>query len=297
MSRYGTVLDATNLKTVYLESSDPLDLETKVNLAIQTIGAMDTPQLIADVTLAGAGDGFSFIVCIEYAPLTAMDGGLLAVGTFVFMYLAATAQELAVKRAALFPAPLTDSVVDSQLAGSSQGTRFMGMVVTGLQSGIDANNAQGLMGFDSETDTLSIANTGVLVPLLSAGMVLQTGADRFDRPAAGVLRYIGSGTILAHVHAVVSCCMPAAVAALHAMRMGIVKAPAGTPVLTSLMTRFGVPFSASAAADAVSAATHSYALLSKNDTIGIALQDDTGALTGSNALNVVSAQLLAIEIG
>lgn len=112
--------------TVMVQSADPTDLQNKVNAAI-----LAAPQstVITDITLAGAGDGHTFVVLIEFAS-NAVGSPLFAdAGTVVRCYLAGEAEALlAAKTAAGTPGVLFN-LSDEQLAGSSKGTRFMGMSV------------------------------------------------------------------------------------------------------------------------------------------------------------------------
>lgn len=124
------------------ESASPEDLENLVNaalakIAIEGAGPQGIPYVTA-MTLAGGGDGHTFIVNITAfkGPIGQVENGVLsAMVARVTCYMAATSEELlkaeVVARRRLF-AVLTGpnaTFLDSQLAGASQGTHFMGMLV------------------------------------------------------------------------------------------------------------------------------------------------------------------------
>lgn len=135
MSRYGSVTIASptlSLITRVLQNSDPVALAASVNAAIAAIYALGTSYRVIDITLSGAGDGNAFVVVVE-AGRTAdlVDGGFVAAPQ-VSCYLASEAEALALARSAV--APASGVVSDSQIAGSSKGTQFMGMLVRGTPS-------------------------------------------------------------------------------------------------------------------------------------------------------------------
>jgi len=135
MSRFGTVTlaSASSLATRVVESADPADLQARVNAAITEIYALAGSYQITAMTLAGAGDGHSFTVTIE-AGKTAdlVDGGFPSAPSVV-CYLASQAEALAVAHAAALPT--SGTISDSQVAGASKGTQFMGMLVRGTPTG------------------------------------------------------------------------------------------------------------------------------------------------------------------
>jgi hypothetical protein len=144
---FGIITPPSAAQTQIVQSADPTDLQNLVNAAIGTIDRVT--NAITSITLAGAGDGHTFVVLIESAPLANVTGGISGSGVAppllisqVRCYLASTAEELeTAKTAAGAPAalplppldvPFPYSVLDEQVAGSSKGTRFMGMTVFAL---------------------------------------------------------------------------------------------------------------------------------------------------------------------
>lgn len=126
MSRYGSVslVSADSAFSLVVESADADDLARRVNAAIASLPGTYT---VIALTLAGAGDGHTFTVTIEAGLIADVtDGGFSSPPT-VLCYLAADAEALErVQRL-----PPSGTLVDTQIAGSSKGTRFMGMVVLG----------------------------------------------------------------------------------------------------------------------------------------------------------------------
>jgi hypothetical protein len=132
MSRYGNVAATVASTKRFVQSSDPTDLETLVNAQLAAIFAIGTAQAIAAISLAGAGDGDTFVVEITHAPAVSVNGGIIT-AALCGCYIASDAQELAVARSALdaeIGSPIP-AIADEQLAGASKGTRFMGLVVLG----------------------------------------------------------------------------------------------------------------------------------------------------------------------
>ncbi len=165
MSRYGSVTIASqslSLITRVLQSSDPTDLAAQVNAAITAIYALGTSYRVIDISLSGAGDGNAFVVVVE-AGRTAdlVDGGFVAAPQ-VSCYLAASKDALEVTRAAVQPA--SGVVADSQIAGSSKGTQFMGMLVRGTPSvgTVGPTGPTGPTGFTGPTGPTG--STGVTGP-------------------------------------------------------------------------------------------------------------------------------------
>jgi hypothetical protein len=134
MSRYGTASDTTqnSVITRVLESADPDDLAAQVNGAIADIYALSPARKVIDISLAGGGDGHTFVVVVEAALATEVSDGGFASAPSVQCYLAGANEALAAARAA---ARSAGDLSDSQVAGASKGTRFMGMTVRGDISG------------------------------------------------------------------------------------------------------------------------------------------------------------------
>ena len=143
---YGIITNPSAAQVQAVQSADPTDLQNLVNAALL---AVVFPSAITNITLAGGGDGHTFVVLIESAPPGAAQGGLPGsvfgfAGAQVRCYLAGTGEDLEVAKAAsglpapipAFPpnGPIPYVLSDEQVAGSSKGTRFMGMTVFAASS-------------------------------------------------------------------------------------------------------------------------------------------------------------------
>jgi len=134
----------------FIESADPVDMETKVAALIASYAARNTeaPQtnawVMTHLHLAGGGDGHTFVLATEWAnpseatnPVSATGISPTAVALFFFM--AATQASLPQYRtlaqerlSTLFDAPVSALTVTERQtiwSGASQGTPFMGAVV------------------------------------------------------------------------------------------------------------------------------------------------------------------------
>ena len=135
MTTFGTIAAGAPSSTVFVESAQADDLQTRVNAALIAIFAEEEPQAVAAITLAGGGDGHTFVVVIESAAATDVDGGFLALGegpgVLVVCYLASESEALEIARESLATELAEVAIADEQLAGGAKGTRFMGMVVAG----------------------------------------------------------------------------------------------------------------------------------------------------------------------
>lgn len=132
MSRYGTFTSGPNVIALQAQSSLAEDLQAQT---MAKIAALPAGYVVVDIALAGAGDGFEFMVNIEAVPTAdVLSGGFAAPPSLVF-YQASEASALGVARR--LASPPSGPVADSQLVGASQGTRFMGMLVLGTLAGAD----------------------------------------------------------------------------------------------------------------------------------------------------------------
>lgn len=129
MTTYGTIASSAARTQKYFQSSSPDDLQTAINAYLIALLGPSPAQAVSSITLAGAGDGHTFVVLIESAAATDVNGGFVNCATQ--FYIAADAEELAVARSAVSAGIATNPLADEQLAGSSKGTQFMGMVVIG----------------------------------------------------------------------------------------------------------------------------------------------------------------------
>lgn len=120
-----SVIQGTN----YVQAADPVVLQTRLNALFAAFAA--NPNLrIASITLAGAGDGHTFVVELVRVLVTDIIGGvgLDPAQLTATCYMAADAFELSAQRNKVTPAT---PIGDEQLAGASQGTRFMGLILGG----------------------------------------------------------------------------------------------------------------------------------------------------------------------
>jgi hypothetical protein len=129
MSRYGSVNTAAPSLTRVVQAAAP-DLLASAILAAVTELFTAGATVIVDMTLAGGGDGHTFTVTIEAAAPQNVLGGLTLFGG-VRCYLASEAEALLVAHAAAGALPPEAPLADSQVAGASKGTRFMGLLVYG----------------------------------------------------------------------------------------------------------------------------------------------------------------------
>jgi hypothetical protein len=127
MSRYGSinVTGPASLLTRIVQSAEPNDLASRVNAAI---AALPGGYVVVGITLAGGGDGHTFTVTMEAGAAADVTGGFTAPPA-VACFLASEAEAMQIARAAA--GPTSGPFADTQVAGSSKGTRFMGLVVTG----------------------------------------------------------------------------------------------------------------------------------------------------------------------
>lgn len=132
MSRYGSVqiTSPASVLTRIVESAEPEDLQGRVNAAI---AALPGGYVVVSLTLAGAGNGGLFTVTIEAGAAADVSGGFTSPPS-VTCFLASEAEALElVARASV---PTSGALADTQVAGSSLGTPFMGMTVRGQVAGV-----------------------------------------------------------------------------------------------------------------------------------------------------------------
>ncbi len=129
MSTFGTIAGSAARTQKFFQSASPSDLQTAINDYLASILGPQPTLVVSSITLAGAGDGHTFVVVIESAGEADVNGGFLNCATR--FYIAADAEELAVARSALSAGIAGNPIADEQLVGASKGTQFMGMVVIG----------------------------------------------------------------------------------------------------------------------------------------------------------------------
>jgi hypothetical protein len=249
---YGIITDPSNVVAAAIQSSDPTDLQNRINTYLASLDPQTT--LLASITLAGGGDGHTFVALIETGPSADINGGL-AVGatagvqpTQVRCYLGSTGEDLAIAKAAAgFPAPVLGLGflgLDEQVAGASKGTRFMGMTVFGFAAIptilVPVVRAQRTM------TPQAIAGAGSV--LVAFDDLIPT-AGNFSLPVPTVVQYDGKASIetLLDLSIVVSLNAPGDVI------VELLTDPTGTPNVLALMhgtvpvannsTNVSIPFS------------------------------------------------------
>jgi len=129
MSSFGTITNVASAETAFVESAQADDLQDRVNAVLDAVYAADPARAVTAITLAGAGDGHTFTVAIDHAPVTDVAGGLADPSTAqVICYLASENEALSIARNSI-QFPEGSVIADEQLAGGAKGTRFMGLVV------------------------------------------------------------------------------------------------------------------------------------------------------------------------
>jgi hypothetical protein len=169
MSRFGavTINSDASLLTLVVESSLSDDLQNLANIALASIPGTYS---VIDIALAGAGAGNAFTVTIEAGKKTDLVDGGFAVTPAVVCYSASTAEELETAHEAA--EPTTGNVCDSQVAGSSLGQQFMGLLVIGTPTSSGSTGPTGSTG-----------TTGASGP---TGQTGATGAASFASGTLGV---------------------------------------------------------------------------------------------------------------
>lgn len=133
MTQFATaeLADVTN---TFVQAAEPQIMADALNVILQ---AASGGNLILALALAGGGDGHTFVVSVERST-NAGSGTPLDEDNFIGCYLASSAEELETAKNACVAAMLatpspgpseTLQIIDDQIAGSSKGTRFMGMII------------------------------------------------------------------------------------------------------------------------------------------------------------------------
>ncbi len=245
MTTFGTIVPdfdepADAPQVLFIESADPVDLQDKVNAAI---GALDTQSsVITNITLAGAGDGHTFVVLVEVSEPAGTTSGLGAgsqqgsLVTQVRCYLGGSDEELVKARlGAAVPAPVVTgdppitvpyALVDEQVAGGAKGQRFMGMeiyTIVSIPQGIALRPR--------------VLGIGTVNQALGAGQTVLTFASiddesKFVLASPQEIEYVGDQALIVLVEASVSVTQNGA----GDFSVAIVKDPLGTPEVVASMT-------------------------------------------------------------
>jgi hypothetical protein len=241
MSNYGIVTDPSLATTAVLQSADPADLQDKVNTYLASLDSQTT--LVTDITLAGAGDGHTFVALVQSAPEGSAQGGLPCGNTVgilptqVRCFLAGTAEDmLRAQAAAGVPSAVLGvgySAMDVQVAGSSKGTRFMGMTVFMIDS-VPTPIASPLCIAQRHVTPQAISGAGTV--LVSFDTLVQNGTN-FSLPVATSVRYLGKKS----VEALVDLSIAVELTTAGAVTVDLVSDPNGTPsILASMPGSVGV---------------------------------------------------------
>jgi len=181
MTRYGSIVISSLSSRIsrIVENADPDALASLANAAIS---ALPSGYVVVEITLAGAGQGPTFTISIE-AGLTADVVGGFITPPVLRCLAASTAEALTSQRPAAGP-PVGQIYADTQVAGASNGQRFMMLVVQG-----PVVSASGTVGPTGATGTPGTAtNTGATGGTGRTGPTGGTGATG----AAGAAANTGS---------------------------------------------------------------------------------------------------------
>lgn len=136
IATFGSASDLSDVDTVFIQSANPVDMQTQVAAAIAA--HPNANWVLSHVDLAGGGDGHTFVCTLVFADAL-IGSGMPPDSTRAFFFMASEASELAVARetvdpqiSALFDAPISASSVSlfqTLAAGAAKGTRFMGCVL------------------------------------------------------------------------------------------------------------------------------------------------------------------------
>jgi hypothetical protein len=202
MTQFGTVGGNADTETFFLEAADPEELEALVNAALLAVDG--NSRVTSSISLAGSGDGHSFTVLLETAPLDDVNGGLIGAingisGTLVRCYLGSDPEALArAKTAAGVPPPagglVPFGVVDEQVAGAAKGQRVMGLTVFGASSVPLGGNDVRLLAVATTLQALGAGETILAFDALSMG-------TRFTLASPQEILYTGTSAIFAEIEA------------------------------------------------------------------------------------------------
>ncbi len=184
MSRFGsvTISGPASLLTRVVENSDPTALASLVNGAI---AVLPPGYVVVGLTLAGAGDGNAFTVTIEAGAAADVIGGFTSPPA-VTCFIGSNAEVLRLTAEAVLPS--SGTLADVQIAGSSKGALFMGLVTVGVVVGEGAGitgptGATGATGPTGVTGPGGAAtNTGATGPTGPTGPTGATGPTGVTGP-------------------------------------------------------------------------------------------------------------------
>jgi len=135
-------LDTKALRTVFIESADPVDLHRRVREAfLALIAEPNRVWLVTFVDLAGGGHGHTFTFWAELVDVgifTAAQGFALTEATNdtnTAFWLAAQSEALVLANQRVLTPFTNVEVQQTLLGGASQGTRFMGAYLGEMETG------------------------------------------------------------------------------------------------------------------------------------------------------------------
>lgn len=134
MSRYAQIDNFAVVAVRFVESSDPDDLEARVNAAIASLATeVGVNGNLVACNLAGSGDGFNFtveLIAVPTAESTPVGPPVPIEPTSLVArcYMAADDVELPVQRTRALTS-ITAPIYDEMIAGAAQGLRVMGLVL------------------------------------------------------------------------------------------------------------------------------------------------------------------------
>lgn len=130
------------LPTTFVEAAEAAVMTELVTAAIATIADAEEGNIIG-VTLAGGGDGHTFVTAIDVSSDPIGPDAIEPTTARVGYYLASSEEELPQARAATVAVLLAEPppgegqtlvMLDEQLAGAAKGTRFMGLILANWET-------------------------------------------------------------------------------------------------------------------------------------------------------------------
>jgi len=136
MTTFGFAPLSSVIATRFIQASEAPVMQALAAEMLADLAANVNGNIIG-ATLAGAGDGYTFVTTVDVSNSPGGPSYEASEARFAY-YLAATAEELAVARIPVLAALRAETppfqgailnLIDDQLVGSSKGTHFMGLIV------------------------------------------------------------------------------------------------------------------------------------------------------------------------
>ena len=208
MAQFGVVSPTANVAVTYVQSADPADLQLRTQKAIDAIAKLPDDQRISNITLAGGGDGHTFVALIDFAPKADFESGdapLNPANTKVIAYMASNQAALpgARERALKATPDAGMAVFNELLEGASQGTRFMGMIICAVGQATTAF-ARGHAAYSADAPNIldiTVADQFEPLPFAPNPYVDNPANLLFEQDPAGsgIMKYIGDLPISVNV--------------------------------------------------------------------------------------------------